>query len=74
MLFDMEKDRWFDNSPPDQPQGDVKVVILVKLEECLFGNKILFFWVVRKLSAGYRMATAFPNFHNISVGNKMLDP
>lgn len=32
MLLRMEKDWWFDNSLPDQPQGDVKIVVLVKLD------------------------------------------
>jgi hypothetical protein len=27
-----DKDWWFDNSPPDQPQGDVKMVALIKVE------------------------------------------
>ena len=60
MLLDMEKDRWFDNSPPDQPQGDVKVVILVKLEECLFGNKILFFLGCTQTVSGLSNDYGFP--------------
>lgn len=27
-----EKDWWFENSPPDHPQGDVKMVVLIKLD------------------------------------------
>ena len=32
MLLRMDKNWWFDNSPPDQPQGDVKIVVLVKMD------------------------------------------
>lgn len=28
----MDKDWWFDNSPLDQPRGDVKIVLLVRVQ------------------------------------------
>ncbi|KAK5657547.1 hypothetical protein OQA88_3120 [Cercophora sp. LCS_1] len=30
-LLHKDKDWWFDNSPPDQPQGRVKIVLLIKV-------------------------------------------
>ena len=31
-LLHMDKDWWFDNSPPGQPRGDVRIVLLIKVE------------------------------------------
>jgi hypothetical protein len=32
MLLRMEKDWWFTNSQPDQPQGDIKIVLLINVD------------------------------------------